>query len=383
MFARLAAQVRNLGAVLSRRLMLGGSAALAVGATARPALAKGVGVDAPGAAVAREVVRGMMAQTHAPAMSAAVCRDGELVWAEAFGLADLETKAPVSLTGRFRLASVSKLFAGAVAARLAERGAVNLDRPIGNYRPSLPEPHRRTTLRQLLGHTAGVRHYIPRDYDPKAPGGAIDFRPYRNTEEALAVFIHDPLVSKPGEAFNYSTFGYVLAGAVLESATGKRFPQLVTEEVIRPLDLPTLMPESMTSVIPQRVSCYQPLKDGGLFKAPAINPAYKWAGGGYVGAASDVARFCTAFTTPGYLDEENLERMFTPLAPGPVGIGWWLDRDPEGRLRGYHAGSIAGGRSIALLLPEAGVSVVVLSNLSDLPVDPLTPAQRIAEAFLV
>lgn len=382
MFARFMRQVRDLGTVLSRRLMLGGSAALAAGVAARPALAKGLGLDTPGAATAREVVRAMMAQTHAPAMSAAVCRDGELIWAEAFGLADLEAKSPVDVSGRFRLASVAKLFTAAVAARLAERGEVNLDRPIGEYRPSLPELHRKTTLRQLLGHTGGIRHYIPRDYDPKAPGGQIDYRTYRNTEEVLAVFINDPLMNKPGEAFFYSTFGYVLAGAVLESATGKRFPQLVTEEVTRPLALETLTPESITSVIPRRVSCYQPLKDGGLFKAPAINPAYKWAGGGYVGTAADVARFCTAFASPGYLEEDDLQRMFTPLAPGPVGIGWWLDRDGAGRLRGYHAGSIAGGRSIALLLPEAGISVVLLSNLSDLPVDPLTPAQRVAEAFL-
>lgn len=373
--------------------MLGGATALAIGAAARPALAKaaggGFGLDAPGAAQARAIVQQMMAEAHAPAMSAAVSVGGEVVWAEAFGLADLETHAPATISGRYRLASVSKLITGATAARLAERGVIDLDRPIGRYRPSLPETHREITLRQLLAHTGGIRHYIPRDYDPKAPGGPIDYRPYRTTNDALAVFIHDPLLSAPGEAFNYSTFGYTLAGAVMESATGAAFPELVAAEVTRPLALASVLPESMTSVIPERVSCYQTQQaTGQVFKAPAINPAYKWPGGGYVSTAADIARFCAAFTAPGYLEPEMLRTVFTPFAPtrepAPVQIGlaWRVDRDGAGRLRAHHAGSIAGGRSIAMLLPEAGVSVVVLSNLSDLPVDPLSPAQRIAEGFL-
>ncbi len=367
--------------------MLGGSAALAAGVTARPALA--VGAGAPGVATARDIVHGLLAETRAPSMSAAVSRGGRIVWAEAFGYADLEQHLPATIAGRYRLASVSKLIAGVTAARLAERGAIDLDRPIGRYRPTLPETHHRTTLRQLLAHTGGVRHYIPRDYDPHAPGGPIDYRLYRSTEDALAVFIHDPLVSVPGEAFNYSTFGYTLASAVMESATGQAFPDLVARELVAPLGLPSLLPEVMSAPIPERVACYQVRQaTGEVFRAPAINPAYKWAGGGYVGTASDIARFCTGFLAEGFLDPTTRRAVFTPVpptrnaAPVQVGMAWRIDRDAAGRLRGHHAGSIAGGRSIALLLPEEDLAVVVLSNLSDLPVDPLSPAQRIAEAFL-
>lgn len=369
--------------------MLGGSAALAAGVAARPALAASMGVGAPGAAAARDIVQGMVAETRAPSMSAAVSRGGAVIWAEAFGWADLETHAPATLSGRYRLASVSKLITGVTAARLAERGAIDLDRPIGRYRPSLPPAHHQTTLRQLLAHTGGVRHYIPRDYDPHAPGGPIDYRTYPGTDDALAVFIHDPLVSVPGEAFNYSTFGYTLAGAVMESATRRAFPDLVAQEVVAPLGLPSLLPEVMSAPIPERVACYQIRQaTGEVFRAPAINPAYKWAGGGYVGTASDIARFCTGLLGEGYLDPAMRRAVFTPVtptrdaAPVQVGMAWRMDRDGAGRLRGHHAGSIAGGRSIALLLPEQDLAVVVLSNLSDLPVDPLSPAQRIAEAFL-
>lgn len=367
--------------------MLGGSAALIAGAASSRAFAT-VGADAPGAETARAIVREIMSQTHAPAMSAAVVKDGQVVWAEAFGVADLELKTPVTPGGRFRLASVSKVIAAAVAARLAERDLVNLDAPIGRYRPSLPAQHRMTTLRQLLAHTGGIRHYIGRDYDPKWPGGPIDQRVYRNTSDALAIFVNDPLVSVPGEEFNYSTFGYTLMSAVLESATGKAFTDLVATEVTGPLKLATVMPDIAANRIPERVSCYQNARDTGLvFKAPPINSAYKWAGGGYLGAASDIAMFCSALVEPGYLTEDALRQTFTPYpptkAPAPVqvGFGWRIDKDHAGHVRYHHAGSIAGGRSIAMFLPETGVSVALLSNLSDLPVDPLTPAQRIAEGF--
>ncbi len=369
--------------------MLGGSAALATGVAARPAFAAPVGAGAPAAAAARDIVLGLMADTRAPSMSAAVSRGGEVIWAEAFGYADLERRTPATVSGRYRLASVSKLIAGVAAARLAEQGAIDLDRPIGRYRPSLPVAHHGTTLRQLLAHTGGIRHYIPRDYDPKAPGGPIDFRPYRRTDDALAVFVNDPLVSVPGEAFNYSTFGYTLAGAVMEAATGRTFPDLVAQQVAAPLGLPSLLPEVMSAPVPEGVACYQLRQaTGEVFRAPSINPAYKWAGGGYVATASDIARFCTGFLAEGYLAPDTRRAVFTPVAPTKiaapvqVGLAWRIDHDPAGRPRGHHAGSIAGGRSIAMLLPEHDLAVVVLSNLSDLPIDPLSPAQRIAEAFL-
>ena len=69
-------------------------------------------------------------------------------------------------------------------------------------------------------------------------------------------------------------------------------------------------------------------------------------------------------------------------APVQVGLGWRIDRDPAGRLRYHHAGSIIGGRSIVMVIPEAAMSVAILSNMGDLPVDPLTPAQRLAEGFM-
>lgn len=368
---------------LSRRTLLAAPAALAL---AGPGLAL---ARENAAARARTAITDLMARAPFPAASAAVWQGGGLVWNEAFGLADLEAHLPATPEDRFRLASVSKVLTGAVVMRLAERGVVDLDAPIGLYRPALPAIHQATTLRQLAGHQAGIRHYIPRDFDPAAPGGAIDLRTYATTEDKLAIFIDDPLISAPGDTVRYSSFGYVLLGAVLESAAGKAFPRLLSEEVTQPLALGSIAPEVRGAALAGRVSDYQPvypaLKD--IVRCPPINPAYKWPAGGLLGAAPDVVRFCGALTRPDYLSPESRTAMFTAhpartAGGGDFGVAWNMDMDGRGRRRAWHAGSIAGGRSIVMLLPDEALAVAVLTNLGQIDVDPLAPAQRIADAFL-
>lgn len=370
---------------LTRRSLLAVPAALTLAA---PGLAR---AQSPVTEQARAVVRAFMGAAPFPAASVAVWQGGGLVWAEAFGVADLDTRVPATSDDRFRLASVSKVLTAAAVMRLVAQGVVDLDTPIGRYRPSLPAPHQQTTLRQLVSHQGGVRHYIPRDFDPAAPGGPIDLRTYATTDDKLAIFINDPLVSPPGEAVNYSTFGYVLIGAVLESASGKTFPRILAEEVTGPLALASITPEVRGATLPGRVGDYQPVYPAKslaeIVRCPPINPAYKWPGGGLVGSAPDVARFCGALTAPGYLSAEGLSALFTANpsrtgATGVFGVGWDVDRDPKGRRRGWHAGSIVGGRSIVMMLPDDGVAVAMLTNLGQVDVDPLVPAQHIADAFL-
>ena len=353
----------------------------------------------PGLALAREdatararaVIRDLMGKAPFPAASAAVWHQGGLVWSEAFGMADLEAGLPATTHDRFRLASVSKVLAAAAALRLATRGVVDLDAPIGRYRPSLPAVHRETTLRQLLSHQGGVRHYIPRDHDPAAPGGPIDQRTYATTDDKLAIFINDPLIAAPGEAVHYSTFGFTLVGAVLESAAGRSFPWILADEVTGPLALGSVEAEVRGAPALERVRDYQPLKEPGspsdIVRCPPINPAYKWPGGGLLGAAPDIARFCGALTRPGYLSAAGLAEMFTvnparTRGGGDFGVGWDVDHDGRGRRRAWHAGSIVGGRSIVMMLPDHALGVAVLTNLGQVDVDSLVPAQRIAEAFL-
>jgi serine beta-lactamase-like protein LACTB, mitochondrial len=371
----------------TRRSMLAATAL----AFATPAVAAGQPKRGGAKAALGELAR-LNAELGIPAVSGAAVREGKVVWAQASGLADLEQKIPASPDDRYRMGSTSKVVTAAILMRLTERGVVSLDAPIGRYRASLPDHHHATTLRQLAAHLGGVRHYGVRDLS--AP--SIDVRNYRNTDEMLAIFVRDPLLKAPGESYNYSTFGFTLIAAVLESASGKAFPDLILEEVSQPLGLRieaeiplNLQADRVSPYVPSgsRITAAEPRAVGKVLNAPPVNPTYKWAGGGMIGRASDLALFGSAHLAPGYLKAESLREMMTPLkardgkVPVPVGVAWRVDTDKQGRRRWHHAGAIDGGRSQLVIFPDAGMAVALMSNLSEAPMDPLPPCTRIAEAF--
>ncbi|OJU08779.1 MAG: hypothetical protein BGN86_03960 [Caulobacterales bacterium 68-7] len=347
---------------------------------------------------ATAALAGIRAQFDIPALGAAAARDGRVLWSATLGASELELGAPAAATNRFRLGSVSKIFTSTLAVRLAEKHRIDFQAPISTYRPDLPAALRPLTLAQLLSHTAGVRHYIPRDFDVAAPGGPIDSRVYNTTAEMLAVFDADPLRQAPGESYYYSTFGYSLVGAVLESVTNRPFAELVRTELAAPLGLTSLEVDDAFNLRPGRVRPYVPMEamrdrvqglNGKIIHAPAVNTAYKQPGGGMICTAGDVARFGAALLGPGYLSPRSRDLLFTPIvgpaatkAPFSVAFGWRVDTDARGRRRYHHAGSIEGGRSGLVLYPDHGVALSMTSNLSGAPGDPVVALAPIAELFL-
>lgn len=372
---------------LSRRSLLLGAAALATnfevcaGAKGRVAAARGV-------------VRDVMAATPVAALSIAVMRADELLWAEAFGKADVELNVAATPAHRFRLGSVSKIITATLAAELAAHGTVDLDVAIVKYLPDLPVQHHATTLRQLLTHRGGIRHYAAKDDSPEAPG-PIDKRRYLGNADILAVFVDDPLIAKPGERVAYSTFGYTLASLALESAAKLPFLDLVQQRIAAPLALTSLAGDEPTSIVANRVSGYHP---GDLIRRvyPAFagpwanasqnNPAYKWAGGGLLATPGDVARFGAAHLAPGRLSKAALETLFTVHTQSteqspPLGLGWRIDEDAGKRLRWHHAGGQDGARASLVVYPQEKLSIALATNVTQTPGDVNGPSARIADAF--
>lgn len=276
---------------------------------------------------------------------------------------------------------------------MADEGVVNLDVGIGQYIPSLPHAHRATTLRQLLTHRGGIRHYIARDSDRAAAGGAIDSRTYFNNADILAIFIDDPLVAPPGTVTAYSTFGYTLASIVLEEAAGIPYPELVQQKIAAPLGLASLTVDAPRRVIPGRVRGYGPASQvkevppvhGVWATAPTNNPAYKWAGGGLVMTPSDFARFGAAHLAPGVLSRPVLDVLFTVQVPDsspPLGLGWRINHDRKGRLRWHHAGGQEGARSSLVVYPNQQLSIAFATNATGSPGDVLSPSELLADALL-
>jgi CubicO group peptidase (beta-lactamase class C family) len=372
--------------LLSRRSLLSGGVALALSAPITAAT--------PGRiAAARELARTLMAADPIPALSIAVMRGGELVWAEAFGRVDLELDVAATPAHRFRLGSVSKVITATLAAQLAARGVVDLDAPIATWLPDLPEQHRATTLRQLLTHRGGIRHYAGKDFAPGTPG-PIDQRRYHGNADILAVFIDDPLIARPGERVAYSTFGYTLASIVLESAARTPFPHLVGREIAAPLGLPTLGPDDPQALVPGRVRGYHsgdalrraaPGHPGPWANTAIANVNYKWAGGGLLATPTDVVRFGAAHLAPGTLQKRALDILFTVHTArteqsAPLGLGWRIDEDGAGRLRWHHAGGQEGARASLVVYPREKLAIALAAN-TGAPGDTNGPSAKLADIF--
>jgi CubicO group peptidase (beta-lactamase class C family) len=327
-----------------------------------------------------------------PALSVAAYRGSVLAFAQAYGEVDLEHGVTATTSHRFRIGSGAKPVTATLAAVLADEGIVNLDVGIGRYMPALPQAHHATTLRQLLTHRGGIRHYIARDSDRAAAGGAIDSRTYFSNADILAVFIDDPLVAVPGTKMTYSTFGYTLASIVLEEAAGTPFLELLQQKIAAPLGLASLTVDAPRRVIPGRVNGYGrasqvrevPPVYGVWANAPANNPAYKWAGGGLVMTPSDFARFGAAHLAPGVLSRRVLDTLLTVQLPDsspPLGLGWRINRDSKGRLRWHHAGGQAGARSSLVVYPNQQLSIAFATNATGTPGDVLSPSELLADSL--
>lgn len=391
----------------NRRAMMAGAAALATLPLASVTRARAQAPDAMktqrAAAIARRVFTAPPLQP--PALSIAVANAGGVLWSMALGSADLEMGIAATPMHSFRLGSVSKPLTATAAARLVSRRVLDLDVPIATWLPDLPAPHRQTTLRQLFTHRGGVRHYLPRDFDPAAPGGPIYQRRYATNADILAIFIQDPLVGPVGGAVSYSSFGYTLASMVMEAAAKQGFTQLMAAEIGAAFNLPSLAIDDPIAVVPMRAKGYSNAVDTGLvskpaadffypgrasgwFNMPTFNPAYAWAAGGFLMTMPDTARFGAALldTPASRITREERALLFTPItqavgAMPPLGLSWRIDTDGKGRRRFHHAGATFGGRANLLLYPDQGLSIAMAGSALAAPGNVLQPSSDLADVF--
>lgn len=330
----------------------------------------------PAERIAAERGHALWRSVGVPGMAVAVARGGQVVWGAGHGLANAEDSIPATPTTVFGIGSVSKPLTAAALMRLVERGTIDLDAPVQRYASAFPEKGAPITVRQLAGHLGGIRHYEMRDF-ARAP------RP-RTATEALGIFAADPLVAPPGARHAYSSYGYVLLSAAMESAAGRHFLTLMRDEVFAPLRMERTGVEQLKDFDPARAVQYAGCP-AACAPSPYVDYSGTWAGGGFVSTAVDLARFGSQLLQPGSLRRETLEAMWTPqrTASGEdtgYGIGWRVGHDAAGRRIVHHGGRTQQLRAFLLVYPDHDLAVAVLANG---PADfAEADVSRIAEPFL-
>ncbi|MDH5397205.1 MAG: beta-lactamase family protein [Cyclobacteriaceae bacterium] len=311
----------------------------------------------------RIALKSVMDKTKVPGLSASVSIDGEMVWSEGFGYADLEAKKPVDPAHTlFRIGSVSKTLTATGLALLFEKGLIKLDAEVQTYVPYFPRKAYPITVRQVGGHIAGIRHYIGDEmYSSKF---------YPSVREGMEIFMNDKLEFEPGTKYHYSSYGWNLISAVMEGATGQDFLTYMKEQVFQPLELHNTHPEQTQAPLSNTTRYYR-FNNGETEEAPFVDNSYKWAGGGFISTSEDLIKFGNAhLLLPGFLKTETLQEFIRPqmindTTTTTYGIGW-VNRITADGVKYYgHSGGSVGGITMLAIYPEYNVVVALVSNSSN------------------
>lgn len=328
---------------------------------------------------ARHFIDSLRAKQGIPGISICVGTKDKILWAEGFGLADVENQVPVTVRSKFRMGSVSKSLTSLAIGKLVEDGKLNLDAPIETYNTGFTPKKYSITPRQLATHTAGIRHYGFND-------GINCIKVYRNVQDGLTIFSRDSLLFKPGTAYNYSTYGYSLLSAVIEQASQMPFLTYMQTAIFNPLGMTHTGADYSDQVVPHRVRFYETRKSQ-LVNANQVENSYKWAGGGMLSTPSDLVIMGGSLLNYSLLKQETVAVLFTPqlLTNGTntnYGLGWRIGTDKKGRRIIHHGGSIDGGRTFLMLYPDHNLVVAITANMFDGTNINVPEAETVASYFL-
>ena len=322
-----------------------------------------------------------------PGLSVAVMAQGRLVFSEGAGFADLDNLVPATGSTVYNVGSVSKAITAVDILQLVEQGKVSLDDPIRTYVPSFPEKEAPITIRHILTHTSGIRHYLPTDF----PGSEDNENmvPVATLEEAIKIFQDDPLLFKPGERHLYSSYAVNLLQGAVEKASGLGFEDYLRRNVWIPAGMLRTSFDVPSRIVPHRARGYN-VQEGRATNYPYGDLTYKFASGGMISTAEDLVRLGDALHRGVLLKPETLDLMYTPIPPIPryqkdgssqemertQGLLWRNDHDKAGRPYVHHCGTVKGFNACLINYREQDVIVAILGNGH-----PVTPARREAEAF--
>jgi CubicO group peptidase (beta-lactamase class C family) len=345
----------------------------AVAASANGVTAQQAGNDATSERRALDAaVDRLFALDLTPGMAVAAVRGSDVVFASGFGVLDVETRRPVTPDSIFYIASTTKSLTAFAAALLHQSKAVDLDGSLATYFPGLtlkpPLSTANITLRDLLTHTHGISN-----------AGPISLRAAHSGDHNPALLLRllsDYPPASRGRAFSYGNLGYYAAGMALEARLGKPWQEIVSDLVLRPLDMKDTS-AYMSRADRARLALPYAAAGAGYRQLRSKADSTMHPAGGHVSTARDLARWIEAHLNQGRVDGRQVfpaaviaethrqqatqDRMFAAFHRHGWGLGWDLGTY-DGDSLVHRFGGFPGFRSHVSFMPDRGVGVVVLTN---------------------
>ena len=310
-----------------------------------------------------------------PGLAMTIVQNGKVVSERGYGVTDVQAAQAIDNHTVFRLASLSKAFAGTLAGLLVNQGAFRWDTPVVDSVPwlrlSRPGAERELTVADVLSHRVGLtRNAFDRDLEANADYGSLVSR-----------LASAPMTCDPGQCYAYQNVAFSLIGNVMAATTGKDYGQELSRMVFKPLG----MNDASTGLDGIEASprwAHPHVRGGGGWVALMPKPAYYHVmpAAGVNASINDMSKWLIAQTghRPEVLPASLLQTLHAPVVSTPTelrGSSWrrerltsagyaigWRVYDYAGHELVFHGGAVQGYRGVIAMLPDRDLGVAILWN---------------------
>ncbi|HXJ89624.1 MAG TPA: serine hydrolase domain-containing protein [Candidatus Binatia bacterium] len=288
-----------------------------------------------------------------------ITKDGKTVFAQAYGLADRERDTSNALKTRFRIGSMNKMFTAVATLQLAQARKLELKETVGKYLTDYPnqEIATKVTLQQLLTHTGGTGDL----FGPEFETHRLELR---TIADYITLYGNRGPKFEPGARWEYSNYGFILLGAIIEKVSGQSYYDYVREHIFEPAGMTSTGSEPEDKAVPDRSMGYTKIGSAWAPNTDTLPYRGTSAGGGY-STVEDLTRFAEAIKNHKLLDV-LYTGMLTTGKPGTPNLSYaygFEDRLMHGIRCFGHGGGAPGMNGDLRICPETGYVVAVLANL--------------------
>ncbi|HLV87664.1 MAG TPA: serine hydrolase domain-containing protein [Candidatus Sulfotelmatobacter sp.] len=310
------------------------------------------------------IVTNSLKATGVPSASLAVVNCSEIAYLHAYGNATLAPQVPARPEMRYSIGSISKQFTATAILMLAEENKLSLNDPISRFLPTLTRADE-VRVRDLLAHTSGYQDYWPQDYVP--PFMRVEV----SAQDILDRWARKPLDFDPGTKWQYSNTNFVIAGLIVERASGKPLMQFLHDRIFQRLEMSSVADIDRGVLKEPDATGYLRYGLGPYHVAPKEARGWLFAAGELAMSAQDLAKWDLAMLRQSLLKPASYQEMQTEtLLKNGLGTRYGLGIGITsflGHRTLQHGGAVSGFTSENMILPDDGIAVVVLTN--DMPAE--------------
>jgi CubicO group peptidase (beta-lactamase class C family) len=290
-----------------------------------------------------------------------IAKNGKPVFAEAYGLADRERKTANTLKTRFRIGSMNKMFTAVSTLQLVEAGKLELTAPLGKYLTDYPNKDvaSKVTIHHLLTHTGGTGDIFGPEFDAHR-------LELRTLQDYLKLYGNRAPQFEPGSKWEYSNYGFILLGAIIEKVSGQSYYDYVRDHIYVPAGMTGTASDPEDQAVKDRSVGYTKMDGVAEWKPNNDTLPYRGtsAGGGY-STVEDLLKFANALQENKLLNAHSVELLTTGKTEargGSYAYGF-ADHKINGARCFGHGGGAPGMNGDLEICPSIGYIVAVLANL--------------------